>query len=1025
MTPDMKLPKLAIEYSSFTWMVFILLTFFGVKSYFDMPRTENPEIVIPGASVIIALPGAGPVDLESLIAQPIEEAMNELEDIVSISTSINDGLVVTSVEFEFSSDADEIYNTFVEKVNAVRNDLPPEIVRLETWQWKTTDISMLQLALVSDSASFRELEKEAELLKSDLERNPAVKSVNFLALPGQEVHIDLDMEKMAQVSTTIQQVASALQSNNANIPGGEVKIGDMSLNVKSSGAYVNLDEIRNTVVNSYQGRMIFLKNIAKVHYDDENLNYLARFGGIYNDAKRYPARRAVFITVNQKEGKNVLKTEAELQTVISKFRKQLDPSVRIEFAYNQADKVKTRINSFLINLLQGIILVGIVIFFSLGIRSALVVTLAIPLSIIIGLGIVDYSGFGLQQVSIAALVVALGLLVDNSIVMVENINRYLSMGYRRKDASVLAASEIGWPVVTATLTTVLAFIPIAAMPDKAGAFIKSLPVTIMATLSVSLLIALILTPLITSKLFKEPVAEKSEKKGVQGLLKWIIEHPFRRTIVFALNHRKFIVLISVAILLISLFFARKVGLSFFPKGEQPGMMVRISMPEGTGIDKTDEAASFVEAILDTTSEVKSYAVNVGHGNPQIFYNIIPRHYDIKYAEVYVELFSYEYEAFNNLINRLRESFSGFPGARITIKEFEQGPPFEAPVQINVTGKNLEELRRIAADVEKVVRDQPGAVNVENDFNKTRSELYFDINKEKANLFGIPIIEIDRAIRTAVAGISVTKFRDNEGKEYQVILELEKSSRFSVSDIDRVYVASLSGKQIPLGQLVTVRIRQVPSKINRYGFDRTAQILADVKSGYSLDDIMNPVIKKLEAYHFPPGYGYKIRGELEGRMDAFGGMLNAIVIAILSIFAILVLQFKSIRQPVIIFIAIPFAAIGMIWALLLTGYTFSFTAFIGLTSLVGIVVNNSIILVDYTNKLRESGMEMETALRNAAETRLTPILLTAFTTIGGLLPLTLKGGTLWAPLGWTIIGGLFVSTILTLVVVPVFYRILSR
>ncbi|MFZ5939576.1 MAG: efflux RND transporter permease subunit [Bacteroidota bacterium] len=1021
----MKLPRLSIEYASFTWMVFLLLTFFGVKSYFEMPRTENPEIVVPGASVIIAMPGSGPVDLEKQVAQPLEEALNELEDIIRISTTVNDGIVVTSVEFEFNSDADANYNSLVEKVNSIKSELPDEILRLETWQWKTTDLSMLQLALISDTASYRDMERQAELLKSDLERNSSVKSVDFLALPGQLVKISLDMEKMAQVNTSLQQVISALQSNNANIPGGEVRIGDKSLNVRSSGAFLNLDEIRNTVVNNYQGRLIYLENIASVHYDYEEVTYLARFGGDYSDSVRYPARRAVFITVNQKEGRNVLKTAAELKPVIRRFEEQLDPAMKVEIAYDQSERVKERISGFISNLLQGIVLVGLVIFLSLGVRSSLVVVIAIPLSIIIGLGIVDMSGFGLQQVSIAALVVALGLLVDNSIVMVENINRFLRLGHKRKEASILAASEIGWPVVTATLTTVLAFIPLAAMPDKAGAFIKSLPITIMGTLSVSLLIALTLTPLITSRLFREPQPGVQQEKGVQRLLKWIIENPFRKTIIFALGHKRLVILLSVGILLGSVFLARFLGLSFFPKGEQPALMVRINLPEGSNLQETDKAARFVGSVLDTTSEVRHYTVNVGHGNPQIFYNIIPRRYDLKYAEFYVELRSYQLEAFNDLLERLRKSFSDYPGAKITIKEFEQGPPFEAPVQINVTGKNLDELKRIAADVEAMVKAQPGAVNVENEFIKTRTELFFDINKEKANMLGVPVIEIDRAIRTAIAGIGVTSFRDAEGKEYRVIVELEKDGEFELGDVNRVYVSSLSGRQIPLSQLVTVRFLQAPSTINRYNFDRTAQILADVKSGYSLDDIMNPVIARLDSYPFPSGYGYKIRGELEGRMQAFGGMLNAIIIAMISIFAVLVLQFRSIRQPLIIFIAIPFAAIGMIWALLITGYTFSFTAFIGLTSLVGIVVNNSIILVDYTNKLRETGLETDEALRTAAETRLTPILLTALTTIGGLLPLTLRGGTLWAPLGWTIIGGLFVSTVLTLVVVPVFYKILSR
>lgn len=293
------------------------------------------------------------------------------------------------------------------------------------------------------------------------------------------------------------------------------------------------------------------------------------------------------------------------------------------------------------------------------------------------------------------------------------------------------------------------------------------------------------------------------------------------------------------------------------------------------------------------------------------------------------------------------------------------------------------------------------------------------------MLGVPVIEIDRTIRTAVAGIGISKFRDKEGEEYEILLKMKQEGEFSLDDLDKVYVSSLSGKQIPLKQFVDVELQQVPSSISRFDQERTAEILADVRSGVPLDEVMNPILAMLETYPMPDGYAYTIGGELESRSDAFGGMTNAIIIAVISILAVLVLQFKSLKQPLIVFVAIPFAFTGMIWALLITGNTFSFTAFVGLTSLVGIVVNNSIILVDYINILRKRGETLYDALRMAAEIRLTPIVLTALTTIGGLLPLTLRGGTMWAPMGWTIIGGLLVSTLLTLIIVPVTYRLIEK
>ncbi len=1021
----MRLPRLAIENTSFTWMLFIFLVIIGFRSLLLMPRTENPEVTIPGSSIVVVMPGAGPVDMENLVAFPVEEALNELEDISRISSTVRDGYATISVEFDFDTDADEKYDEVVRQFNSIRNELPAEIASVELWKWSTSDVAMFQMALISGTASIEVLTAQAEKLKKQLEKVRNVMKVQLIALPEQEIHIVVDPELMAHTHTTLNMVTNAIENNNANIPGGELIIGGRSLNVKSSGSYQALEEIRNTVVNAYQGTLIYLKDIAEVTFGIEDLDYLARFGGDYSNNSRKNASRAVFMTVSQKEGFNVLKTSEALKPIIQHFREQLPDDMFIEMIFDQPAKVSDRINTFLFNLLQGIILVGAVIFISLGFRSSLVVVLAIPLSIIISLGFLDLSGYGLQQISIAGLIVALGLLVDNSIVMVENIDRFRSQGYSRRKASYEAAAEIGWPVVAATITTILAFIPIATMPDKTGAFIRTLPLTISITLAVSLLIALALTPTITSKIYRETDQDAHKRKGTKKFLKWIAENPFRKSLAFSLKQPFLVIVIAVALLAGSGYFFTYIGISFFPKAEQANLMIRAKLPEGSSLERTDEVARHIESVLDTLPEIKYYASNVGHGNPRIYYNVFPRGFDKAIAEFYVELYEFEPEAFEMTLQQLRNTFRQYAGAMISVREFEQGPPYESAIQVYVTGDELDQLRRISADVEEMLSKKPGVINLENLFVKTNTELLFDINRDKANAYGVPVVEIDRTIRTAIAGMDIADFRDASGDQYDIMLRMNGTGSFSMADLDRIYVASLSGRQIPMNQFVDARLQQSSSMISRYNLERTAQVVADVAAGYNLDDIMDPVIEALDDYPFPEGFAYSIGGELEGRQEAFGGMANAIMIAILTIFAVLVFQFRSFKQPLIIFLAIPFAGIGMIWALLITGYSFSFTAFVGLTSLIGIVVNNSIILVDYTNKLRKNGRTMDEAIQTAAETRLIPIVLTAFTTIGGLLPLTLRGGTLWAPMGWTIIGGLLVSTLFTLIIVPVFYKILEK
>jgi len=1021
----MKLPELSIENSSFVWMVFIFLTIVGVRSLLMMPRTENPEVSVPGSSIIVVMPGASSIDMEKMIALPVEEALNALEDIDRIFSDVRDGIAIVAVEFDYNTDSDEKYSEVVQQINSIRSTLPDEILSLDMWKWSIADMAMLQLALISPSAPYAEMEKTADELKKQIEKIRNIREVNYYGLPDQEIHICLDFEKMAMVNTSLDHIVRAIETNNANIPGGDVKLGPNNLSVKTSGSFQDLEEIRNCVVNSYQGRLIYLRDLARVGFDYEEQKHLTRFGAKHMYRAEGGGHRSIFIGISQKEGLNVLTTAEALMPLVTQFREELPADMDLEIIYSQSHTVETRINGFLSNLLQGMVLVALVIFFSLGIRSSLVVALAIPLSLTIGLGFVDLAGFGLQQISIAGLVVALGMLVDNSIVMVENINRFLQMGHKPREASILAASEIGWPVIMATVTTILAFIPIATMPDETGDFIKSMPVTIIITLAISLMIALTFTPMITSKMFRERQAEAVRARGFGRVLRWIIQKPFRSSLDKALNKPGITLLLALVYLIGSSWMFGYLGISFFPKAEQPNFVIQATLPEGSDLERSDEVARYMEGVLDTIPEVRYYATNVGRGNPQIYYNAFPRQLDERYVEIYVVLYGHEPEYFQRILEILRQEFDNYPGVRIRVKEFEQGPPFDAPVQIYLTGEDLEVLREISSEVETMVREQPGAINIDNQFVKTNTELLFEINKEKANMLGVPVIEIDRTIRTALSGITVSSFRDKTGEEYDILLMMDHGEEFGLEMLDRVYVSSLSGKQIPLKQFVELKLQQVPSTISRYDLERTAEILADVRSGYTLDEVMDPVLAQLENYPMPAGYSYSIGGELETRSDSFGGMANAVVIAIVSIFSVLVLQFRSFRQPLIVFLAIPFAFTGMVWGLLITGNNFSFSAFVGLTSLVGIVVNNSIILVDYINVLRRRGETLETALRTAAETRLTPIVLTALTTIGGLLPLTLRGGSMWAPMGWTIIGGLLVSTVLTLIIVPVGYKLLEK
>ncbi len=948
---------------------------------------------------------------------PIEESLNELDDIKKIETTIQYGLAHVAIEFNFGTDPNDKFEEVVQQINSIRSDLPSDLYNLEILKWRSSDVSIMQLALVSAEASFEKLDIEAEKLKKAIEKIDGVLKVNTLAIPETQVKIALDMEKMAQMNISMQDIQHAIQGNNANIPGGSLKLSGIDYTIKTRGSYKDLGEIRNTIVKSSHGRIVYLKNIAEVAFDYEENRYHARYNG----------QRSVFISVQQKMNYNIYSITDSIDRIVNDYKSAGESGIALVTIFDQTESVNTRINSFLNNLFSGIVLVGLVIFLSLGFRAAVLVMFSIPFSILIALGFVDLTGFGLQQISIAALVIALGLLVDNSIVIVENTERFIALGKSRKEAAIKGASQLGWPIVSATLTTVLAFIPIIVMPDKAGKFIQSLPVTVIYTLTASLLLALTLVPFLSMVFLrkKRPAAGHESGTGkFRQVLNNIVDGPYRLSLDYALLKPWLVLFVSVLLLAGAGALFLKVGVSFFPKAEKPQFMIRIHTPEGSSIDLTDEVAYQVESVLDTLPLVRHYATNVGHGNPRIYYNIFPKRFQKNFAEIYVELESYEAVAFDRLIMDLRNYFAGFAGARIEIKEFEQGAPIEAPLAIKITGNDQQILKKIANDVENEVWKIEGTVNIDNPVSRSSTDIYIHINKDKASLLGVPVVAIDRTIRTAIAGIKVSEFRNSEGDEFDIMLRLIANKEVQLEDLNRVFVTSLSGRNVPVLQLAKITFKKSSGIITHYNLDRSATVTADIIKGVSLDEIAGKLDDMLRNYPWPEGYAYKFTGELENRAESFAGMKKASIIAIIAIFAVLVLQFRSFRQPLIIFSAIPLALFGSVVALYITGNTFSFTGFIGLISLIGIVVNNSIILVDLSNELIRDGFSVTEAVKEAARVRFVPIILTTFTTIGGLLPLTLRGGSLWAPMGWTIIGGLLFSTLLTLIVVPVLYQLIT-
>ncbi|MFY0650769.1 MAG: efflux RND transporter permease subunit [Cyclobacteriaceae bacterium] len=1006
----MRLPELAIKNHQFTIVIVILLVLIGIVTFISMPRSEDPQNDIAGTAIHVTYPGASPEDLEQLVIDPIEEELNELEDIKDIESTARDGGAFVTIEFVTGSDPEDKYRKVLDKMTNIEPTLPEEIVHIRKSKFSIMDVSIMQIAFVSDSLDYAIMEDQAKRLKKKIEKSYGIRKVEILAVPDREVRVITDFERMSNYGISIKQLTGAIESSNANIPGGTIDVGSKRFSVKTSGSYESLEDIRNTVVLSTGTSQVLVKDIARVEFADVEDRYIARYNG----------QRAIFVSVLQKKNTNIYEIDNLLQPKLASFRSSLPKGLEMETVLNQANSVRYRIGDFFVNFAQGILLVGLFILIAVGIRASIVVMIAIPVSVLIGLTILDLSNFGMQQMSIAGLIIALGLLVDNSIAVVENIQRYLEMGYSKIDAAIKGTSEIGWALVSATATTVLAFLPMASIGGPTGDFIRSLAVIVIYTLIASLIIALTFTPY-----FSSVILTFKEKKQKESIVDKVINGFYLKLLKSSLNNPKKTIAIILVIFLSSLSLFGLIGITFFPKAEKAQLLINVNTPEGSSFDKTNEAVRYVEEVVNQYDEVTKVAANIGKSNPRVYYNVFSGSYSVIHGQVYIVLKEYETKAMNELVNELRGKFDKYPSADIEVKEFIQGPPVEAPIAIKVMGDDLDVIRDISADVEKIMIATDGVINVQNVLTSAKTSLKVDVDYQRAGMFGVGISDVDFAVRTHIAGSQVGEFRDKKGETYDLKIRMPYENNPGYEELEKVYVSNAMGTPIPLKQVADIRFEKSLKKISHYNLDRQNTITADVTDIGKAASLTEDIIAKLNNYEFPEGYTFYAGGQLEEQQQSFGEIGKVLLISLIGIFAILVLQFRSFTQPLIIYSAIPLAVTGAFIALFITGHTFSFMALIGLTSLIGIVVNDSIILVDYANQVRNSGKEFMESIIEAGKTRFLPIILTTVTTIGGLLPLTLRGGDMWAPMGWAIIGGLLSSTVLCLVIVPVLYKLYSK
>lgn len=1002
----------------FTLLVFTLLALLGINAAINIPRSEDPHFPIPILLIRAVLPGATPVEMEQLIAKPIEDAVDGLDSVKAVSSTNSDGVSVIKAEFTWDTDPERKYDEVVREVNALRPTLPQGVARIDVQRARTSEAAVFEVALTSPDLPMRQLEKQARRLRDRLNRVPGVREAKIWGAPESEVLVEADIGRMAQLHLPLTSLSDALRAAGVESPIGAIQADARRFNVKSGGAFDDPQQIGDVVVTSTATEVVHVRDIAHVAWGQDEPQHITRFNG----------RRALLVTATQKENADVTRITTEVRMAMDEFERTLPGDVRLERAFFQANNVNHRLHSLYRDFTLAVALVLLTLL-PLGLRAGIVVMISIPLSLLIGMSLLEALGFSLNQLSIAGFVLALGLLVDDSIVVIENIARRLREGEDRTQAAIAGTREIALAVLGCTACLMLAFLPLLALGESSGAYIKSLPAAVLVTIGASLLVSMTIIPFLASRMLDRHAEPEGNRllqlimRGIHGvygpLLMRALGAP-RRTLgaIFGLC------LLAVPMLM-------AIGTSLFPPADTPQFLIRIEMPDGTALARTGQTLQRVEQRLAMVPQVDWYVGNLGRGNPQIFYNQPQRETSSAYAEVYVSLKAWEGEASRHLLDQLRHEFVTYAGAKITVVAFENGPPIDAPVALRVSGESIETLKRLAGQMEQVLRETPGARDVFNPLRVDRTDLNLGIDADRAAALGVPAGAARRSVQIALSGEPVARLRDADGDDYGVRVRLAQSHdgfgmRNNLPALDEIYVPARDGGFVPLAAIATPQLQRSVARVDRYNRIRSVTVTAYVQSGALTPQVTQAAVARLQReMQLPPGYKLTLGGEAEVQSASFANLGAAIVVAVLGTLAVLVLEFGRMRTALVVGGILPLGLFGAVTSLWLTGNSLSFTANIGIIALVGIEIKNSILLVDFTEQLRAQGLDLMHAVERAGEIRFLPVLLTSATAIGGLLPLALGGSGLYSPLAIVIIGGLVASTVLSRIATPAMYLLLAE
>lgn len=1012
----MNLSKLSVKRPVTVLMITFIIILLGSVSLSRLPIDLLPKIEVPVAIVSTSYSGVGPQEIEKLITQPVEEALATVNDIKSISSISSEGNSIVIAEFNFGVDMDFASLEMREKIDMVKGFLPDDASEPMVLKIDPNALPIIQLSLSGsrDLASMQTIAEET--IKPRLERLDGVASVDISGGYKNQVEIKVNQEKLKGYGMSLNQLAQIIGYENLNLPGGQVKKGQQELSIRTVGEFKSLDEIRNLPLSLPTGGIIYLRDVADVELFHKDLSTISRTNGI----------ESINISVQKQSGMNTVKVANKVNEEINKLRNEY-PSLNIEIVMDQSEYIEMAVKNVFQSAVIGAILAVVILYLFLrNVRTTLIIGTSIPISIIATFILLYFGDITLNLMTLGGLALGVGMLVDNSIVVLENIYRFRQEGYSKTEAAISGASEVSMAVTASTLTTIAVFLPIVFVQGITSTIFKELAMTVTLSLAVSLFVSLTLIPMLSSQILKLKNSEKKKSKfnNVFENIFSKVNDKYKKMLAWVLSHRKLTVIIALSVFIASMASIATVGAEFFPTMDEGQFIVDIKLPEGAELKNTNAVVDEVENILKEIEEVQIVFSLVGSENMGSFGSG-----GANKASVMAILKDLEKRerSTSEVADQVRDMVKDIPGAEkeVNVASNTMMGLGGDPISINIKGDDLEELKRISYDFKDIIESVEGTREVKTSITEGTPEVQIRINRDNASKYGLTAGQIASSVKGVMSGITASRYKYG-GDEIDIVIKGDEALRESISNLKLVSIDTPLGVSIPLSQVADVVIERGPSRINRQGQVRTVSVNSQI-IGRDLQSISNDILAKLSEYQIPQGYEYTLEGQNKQLQEAFDDLSLALILAIVLVFMILASQFESLLHPLTIMLSVPLAYSGGILGLVITRKPLSVPGIIGAIILTGIVVNNAIVLVDYINTLRRNGMERNDAIIKAGPVRLRPIMMTALTTILGLLPLAIgtgEGAEAQAPMAIVVIGGLVLSTLLTLIFIPVMYTLVD-